>query len=500
MLTEEQLNVVYTHHYHCKVMAAAGSGKTTTLVARMNMLADNGHCPSGMMAITFTRRSGKDLVSKLGHRFSSAAVGTYHSLILNQMGKSGIKLNPLSEEDSDLMIDECAKNLGLIVNGRWVKGSRKKHVEQMRECRIKDVGHTQLSSLYTSRLRINGDIDFDGILILGCQMAQHGMFDWVEFLFVDEAQDNEPLQWKFVNILAEKASVMAVGDIGQSMYAFRGAVPEQFMSQPWPTMALSESFRFPKKVATIANAMGATPLQVVSNRRGGLVWSGKSDAATLVANLIRDGEDPSDIAVLCRYNATVESIRADLIQKDIPVVVPSVVLRGQLHNFLMYLASPNSPTARNKVRTWSGYAPKVVEYIQSKHTSDTAWELVSTWLGRTSTISDILNRLDGIDAFKYSERNQIVHEYGDMTVDQYKAATSDQEWICEGFGVTVGTVHWSKGGEWPIVILPEVDRGKWPRKETDEELRVMYVATTRMQDSLFVCYSDPSDYLRYFTS
>jgi len=500
MLTEEQNQVVYTQHKHCKVMAAAGSGKTTVLVARMNMLLNNGVSPHEIMAITFTRRAGKDLREKLGVRFASATVGTFHSIILNEMGESGIKLNPLSEEDADAVIDQCATQLGILSKGKWKGQSRKKHLADMKDCRVKGHCHTELSSLYESRLRINGDIDFDGILILGCQMAKEGFFKHIKYLFVDEGQDNEPLQWDFVSSIAQTASVMVVGDVGQSMYAFRGAVPEQFQSQPWPTLALSESFRFPKRLAVCANATGATPLQVVSNKEGGLIWHGKTSADTLVRNLIRDGNDPSDIAVLCRYNATVESVRADLIRADIPVVVPAVRLRGQLHDFLMYLASPNSPTARTKVRAWSGYMPKVVEYICSKYTNDVANELVQQWLGGSDSVRDILWRLDGIDAFKFVERESIVSEYGDMTVDEYKAATSEQEWVCEGYGVTVGTVHWSKGGEWPIVILPELNKGQWPRRESDEELRVLYVAMTRMEEQLYVLYNDPSEYVNFFRS
>lgn len=497
MLTEEQMSIVHTQHRHCKVMAAAGSGKTTVLVARMHMLRVNGYDPSKMMAITFTRRAGKQLIEQLGPEFEKATIGTFHSVILAEMAKNGGGgLNPLSEEESEELINQCAGQLGIVTKGKW-KGSRKSHIESLRKSRTGEAPQTQLSQLYTSRLRINGDIDFDGILIYGCEMAKQGKFSWVEFLFIDEAQDNEPLQWEFVNSIAQTSSVMAVGDIGQSMYAFRGAVPEQFQSQPWPTMAMSESFRFPKKIADLANAIGATPLQVVSNKDGGLVWTGEIPTDQLARRLLIDGAEPSDVAILCRYNAQVESIRAELIAAGIPVVIPSVRFRGQVHDLLMCLASPRSPTSRNRIRTWSGSKPRIVELLGSSMSNEAAMYLTASWAAGNN-VGQIVSQLEGLDQFRSFEARDIINEYGGLSLGAYKIATSEPEWICEGQGVTVGTVHWAKGGEWPIVVLPGLDKGKWPRKLSDEELRVLYVALTRTQEQLFVTYSDPSEYVDFF--
>ena len=76
---------------------------------------------------------------------------------------------------------------------------------------------------------------------------------------------------------------------------------------------------------------------------------------------------------------------------------------------------------------------------------------------------------------------------------------SEPQWIAEGKGVTVGTVHWSKGGEWPVVVLAFMDEGKWPRREDTEEIRVLYVAATRTKEKLHVIHTGaPSSFIRFF--
>lgn len=508
MLTSEQKDIVFSSHKRLKVLSAAGSGKTTVLTERICHLVANAPNAAeeakGVLAITFTRRAGKELQKRLPQEIAkTATVGTFHSVILKVMQDNGMDANVLSEDEADQLVDECCTNLGYRVKGKYKKHSRAYYKREIRAAR-QGGEETPLSQMYRSKLSINGDIDFDGILAVGVGMVQRGLFNWVKHLFVDECQDNEMLQWQFVFEISKFATVMAVGDIGQSLYSWRGAVPELFETLDWPVLEMSESFRFPRNGASVANRIGATPLKVRSNKPDGVIGVHKSEHLPDFVKWILTFREPHEIAILCRYNEQVEQVRMDLMQAGISVVVPSIQWRGPLHDFLVYCTSLSSQTARQRVITsWRDTRPVIVQYIASQLDNTGVAALVRDWLSmlKGRRVQDALTEITTrLPESMYLEWAYILREYGSISLEQYKAETSEQEWIAEGTGITVGTVHWSKGGEWPVVILPGLDEGRWPRnKPTPEELRVLYVAATRFQDELYVTYKDkPSSFVDFF--
>jgi superfamily I DNA/RNA helicase len=507
VLTEEQNLIVNCSHRHFKVLSAAGSGKTTVLISRLHRLCTDGVKGERIMAITFTRRAGKELRNRASFSFpelSKATIGTFHSCILKTMQKNGTNPNVLTEEESNGIILECANKLGIRVGGKMRGTSLSQLRKEIRDYRNDEGAETPVVKMYLSELAIHGDLDYDGILTAGLNMARNGKFDWVEHLFVDEAQDNEPLQWRFVNEIAKKSSVMVVGDVGQSLYEFRGAVPDQFEKQPWPELGMTRSFRFPANIAKSVNRIGATPLKVVSDKTPTPVRKHKtSDVCGFIKSLMRAGAGGSDIAVLCRYNRQVDQVRGALLDAGIKVVVPQVKWYGPIHYLLMYLASPGSRVARERVACWNGSYPNLVRYINSSLSISESASVARTFLqscgNRIYNIIGYLNVLNG-DSHMRHEAVDILAEYGPRTVEEYAAEESQPEWVAEGEGVTAGTVHWAKGGEWPIVIIPFMDKGTWPRgKKTAEEKRILYVAATRTMEELHLLHGDePSPFLDYF--
>jgi superfamily I DNA/RNA helicase len=147
-----------------------------------------------------------------------------------------------------------------------------------------------------------------------------------------------------------------------------------------------------------------------------------------------------------------------------------------------------------------GARPRLVQYIASDMPQDVVAGIVQTFLKQKGNrIDDVLDYLNVEDHMK-SEAQDIFYHYAGSTIEEYRSEEAEPEWIAEGEGVTVGTVHWSKGGEWPIVIVPFVDEGKWPRKKkTAEERRVLYVAITRAMEELHILHGDkPSPFVDFF--
>lgn len=496
MLTKEQEDIVYASERHIRSMSAAGSGKTTTLIGRISHLVDRGVPPEAIMVITFTNRAGRELALRLPDRARGAAVGTFHGVILNAIQRSGRTVHVLDEDEAGKLLDRCANQIGIAINGKYQKHSRRHYQRLISAIRSGRADSCPLYEAYRSSLAISGEIDFDGILHRGVEMAREGAFSWVQELLVDEAQDNEPMQWQFTQAIAKHAGLTLVGDAAQSLYAFRGAVPEQFEKQKYPTYHLTESFRFPSNVADLLNAVGASSFKIFSRKAPVPFRILQQEPAALTDRLVRGGEDPDDIAILCRYNADVDLVRAELISLGIPVVVPRKEQRGQVHDLLILLASPSSKAAREKVTHWRGPSPSVVQWAKSSLPQDSCAQAIKNWLPENKTVGAILGALD-LDVSNQPEQSGILRKHSGSSLSRYQIATLEDEWITEGRGVTVGTVHWSKGGEWPIVIVPGLDERRWPKNQNSkEEDRVFHVAASRVQDQLYLLYNQqPGKYI-----
>lgn len=497
MLTKEQKDIIYAEERQIRVASAAGSGKTTTLIGRITHLCNRGLPPESIMAITFTRRAGAELKGRLPDTAQGVTVGTFHSVILRSIQRSGASISILDDEDDvDELLDKAANAVGAAVNGKYHKHSRKHYKKQIAAIRAGRAGETPLYEAYVNMLAMNGETDYDGILHRGLRMAREGHFDWVKALLVDEAQDNEPMQWQFIRILAEKAEIMTVGDVGQSMYSFRGATPQEFEKQDYKPYELSESFRFPCNIADLSNAIGASSLKTVSKKAPIPYQIRRQEPDELVEAIVRAGTPAEDIAVLCRYNADVETIRAQLMLSGLPVCVPVKHEKGRLHDLLSALAAPHSATARGKLSHWQGLRPQLIQWAQSKMASSSFAMLTRDWLHGKQTIADILGAIDLADSDQ-NEKRRILSKFAGMSLTEYQASSLGDEWETRGSGVTVATVHWSKGGEWPVVIVPGLDKGRWPRNEKNqEEYRIFNVAVTRTIDNLYLLHgNEPSKFI-----
>lgn len=215
MLTQEQDLAVTTDERRAVVCAGAGSGKTLLIVERCKELVGRGVTPESIVVLTFSRAAAEEIRERLGIYGRRMHVGTFHSVILSVMAKLGERPNVLDEGEAAALIDECAVATGAAISKatgiKYQKGkgnptSWRKEMEARKPSQFLDV--------YLSKLAMRGDIDYVGIIRRGISLAQSGGFN-CQYVIVDEAQDNDPLQWQFVKLLAESADTLIVGDVNQ---------------------------------------------------------------------------------------------------------------------------------------------------------------------------------------------------------------------------------------------------------------------------------------------
>lgn len=497
MLTQEQDLAVTTDERRAVVCAGAGSGKTLLIVERCKELVGRGVTPESIVVLTFSRAAAEEIRERLGIYGRRMHVGTFHSVILSVMAKLRERPNVLDEEEAAALIDECAVATGAAISKatgiKYQKGkgnptSWRKEMEARKPSQFLDV--------YLSKLAMRGDIDYVGIIRRGISLAQSGGFN-CQYVIVDEAQDNDPLQWQFVRLLAESSHTLIVGDVNQCIHQWRGASPEEFEGLGWHTYLLTETFRCPQAVVDVANKIRHITLTLRTNKPGGnVVTSG--DTLSLIRHAA-NAFQPEDMAVLCRYNDQADKWAEELEALGLPVLRRKPTERGPIFWLLRYLSNPSSYTARVKcAKVLQPYLSLtndgVVQSICSSRQTSHVQQLTEAFLmgvGVSYGPAEILRSMN-IPAALMPEAIGYSKKYTGETLDFWRQEELSDAPLpsVANSGITVGTIHGSKGLEWQCVFMPELSG-----RCTVEECRLFYVGTTRSKDTLV--FPDGSNFQAY---
>jgi superfamily I DNA/RNA helicase len=215
---------------NCVAIACPGAGKTKTIATKAALLLEEGAALVG--AVTFS----KDAAIELRERILAAAgkavkkrliAGTFHSLAYKQLQRPGSR-PPDIASDGD--------RLGLLIRVMQELGREGKAedvipaIEKIKTNFGKCDPHSDDGALYLAyqdALKRNGKIDFQDMLRLAVEGMENGTFlpYPFEYLLVDEFQDTDPLQYRWIELHAKAGAIVTVvGDDDQSIYAFREAL------------------------------------------------------------------------------------------------------------------------------------------------------------------------------------------------------------------------------------------------------------------------------------
>lgn len=186
---------------------------------------------------------------------------------------------------------------------------------------------------YTDQLIVARDILQNDPRALAMEQSRY------DAVFVDEAQDLNQCQFDLFQMLGQKAKVMAfIGDDKQSIYAFRGAKPENFVAlaktNGFKTMLMTTNFRSGSAIVEAANKLIARnedrqiPMVCKSHEPRGVGQiravtpksheAGASAIAQEIKDAVEAGESPSDFGILVRNNAEADAYTLSLIARGIP--------------------------------------------------------------------------------------------------------------------------------------------------------------------------------------
>lgn len=258
----EQRAAIEAHGNRILVAAGPGTGKTYTLVSRLRTLLEQGADPRSIVAITFTNRTANELRERLHAHCGAAAeqlfIGTFHSFCLMHLRRDNPALSVVGPESRHRLIKRLFSTLGSAGRSA-IAAAISAHCLGIRQAYVDEV------KKYTDELvRLNA-LDLDAVIPVCVQLMQADQHfrqqvqEGTRYLFVDEFQDLNRSQYELVQILAEQASVFAIGDPDQAIYGFRGGDVRhffQFAEVPGTVLLpLKTSYRLPKRIVQAASAL-----------------------------------------------------------------------------------------------------------------------------------------------------------------------------------------------------------------------------------------------------
>ncbi|HVJ39048.1 MAG TPA: DNA helicase Rep [Stenotrophomonas sp.] len=325
---------------HCEgpllVLAGAGSGKTRVIVEKIAQLVATGRYPAKRIAaITFTNKSAKEMRERVGKRIRGEAaegltICTFHALGLKflqieheaaglKRGFSIFDADDAAAQVKDLLhgakpdVIEDAKNL--ISRAKNAGLSPQQAMAAARSNREKEAA--SLYERYQARLSTFNAVDFDDLIRLPVQILEENpqiVQAWRErigYLLVDECQDTNDAQYRLLKMLAgERGNFTCVGDDDQSIYAWRGANPDNLlqMAQDYPKLEiikLEQNYRCSNRVLRAANALIAhNPHEHLKT-----LWSDQADGERIRVWECRDSEHEAEkVAAEISYLANAKQV------------------------------------------------------------------------------------------------------------------------------------------------------------------------------------------------
>ncbi len=269
------------------VLAGAGSGKTSVITRKIAYLIEEcGLNARNIAALTFTNKAAREMKERVGNLLKGSAgkgltVSTFHNLGLNIIRKElktlGFKpgfsifdsedarslLKELMLKDGDLDTDQLDRVQQQISNWKNDLASPA-HVMS----RAKSVEEEQIGLIYkryNQALLAYNAVDFDDLILIPAQLLmdhediRQRWQNKIRYLLVDEYQDTNSSQYLLVKLLiGDRGALTVVGDDDQSIYAWRGARPENLslLKQDFPNLKLiklEQNYRSPSRILRTAN-------------------------------------------------------------------------------------------------------------------------------------------------------------------------------------------------------------------------------------------------------
>lgn len=534
-LNEIQLSAVNCNENKILCLAGAGTGKTFTMIERILHLVEQGVNPTHILVLTFTNAAAfemKDRYQRKTHSGFIPEFRTFHSFCYHIISTNlevrrslGYTLTPsIADDNTRKRIRREAQSITGIKSS--LDSLEKKSVLKSDE----KFALEMLKKASRKLMQKQGLITFDELCSSICNLFKDNSplvqkyKDQYEYIFVDEFQDTDSIQYNFVKSFT-MSKLFVVGDALQAIYAFRGAdssIIKKLSNDPeWHTIKLYQNYRSTQNICDFANQHS----KHASSSFRVAIESGLGEAGQPVIDIpIRKraeyGEIPEDTAyyctedvmiqkgssaILCRTNREVTAMQDIFKQKNIAfrtakrtADVQNILLSvGDNEHLLGWLSTYlNAERYADFIRLTtladeSDSSYSITEFIRDfggVPAVNDRWELVKQIrrICKQDSMS-VINRcveicqLIDCKNLNLDESKCVTMKDGvDHILEVYLGETEEP-----GTDIYIGTIHSVKGLEFDNVYVVGVNDITF-RLTDEENLNLYYVAITRAKKHLVV--------------
>lgn len=393
-LNPEQTEAVKFGEGPLLLAAVAGAGKTRALVHRIAYLvAERGVDPATILAVTFSKAGADEMNERLNKMLpgSGARVGTFHSVAYEIVRAEIPGIEDWTVDDRD-RFRYCVKDAAGFRELNWKQCDLtltcnfisfcKAHMARPYSEEAAAIAQKYqyqygakanprlLNAVYERADEIRQErqlLTFDDMMLEAAELLQEkehirqrwaGRWSWV---LQDESQDQNKVQLVLGELLAkDHRNYLLVGDPSQSIYSFRGAIPSMLLSfeNRWSATVIQmcRNYRCGQSIIDTANKVldamdpeTRLDMHMVCEKgtKGEVSCYKYADLddeaegiATRIAELLADGVEPRDIALLYRVNAQSRAPEEALISRRIPYMVvggANFYARKEVKDLLAYL-------------------------------------------------------------------------------------------------------------------------------------------------------------------
>lgn len=286
-LNSRQREAVHYIDGPCLVLAGAGSGKTSVITRKIAYLIQQCELPARhIAALTFTNKAAREMKERVSSLVKGTAargltVSTFHNLGLNIIRREarilGYKpgFSIFDAEDARALLKELMlkdgemdkDHLDLVQHQISTWKNDLTTFEQAEAAAVSPAEKTiaRVYQRYNQALRAYNAVDFDDLILIPVHLFQANpdvLTRWqrkIRYLLVDEYQDTNSSQYLLVKqLVGSSGALTVVGDDDQSIYAWRGARPENMslLKQDFPQLRvikLEQNYRSTSRILRVAN-------------------------------------------------------------------------------------------------------------------------------------------------------------------------------------------------------------------------------------------------------
>jgi DNA helicase-2/ATP-dependent DNA helicase PcrA len=304
------------------IVAGAGSGKTKVLTSRIaHIIKEKKAYPNQILSVTFTNKAAKEMQTRVSKLLGSGAVGlswlgTFHSICAKLLRKhaSAVNLNSnftIIDIDDQLRLiknickaenidtKQLAPRYILAIIDRWKNKGYYPNEVIINKKDIFEKNILPIYKIYQQKLIDLNSCDFGDLILHVVKIFEKNedirniYSKNFKYILVDEYQDTNIIQSKWLNLLSEKnKNICCVGDDDQSIYSWRGAEIRNFLEfdkvyKNTKIIRLEENYRSSQNILNVASNLIANN----ENRIGKTLKATKDEGNLVKLNCFKNGKD-----------------------------------------------------------------------------------------------------------------------------------------------------------------------------------------------------------------